>query len=383
MTTAATVKGSKDAGRIVAAPNRPLVAQCRATVTAEAVVGAKPKSSGGRWRINAGNEMQMVVEGVNLQQASWGKYPAPIRCVIDLAQAAFDKPVIPAFYAHIESMYATVGNWSGATITAEGIVADLTAYVPRTQAEEEILGYATAVKALLDQGHPWEASVGAYSADGIDGWELVPPGNTIACNGRSFDGDGDLPLYILRAARICEGSVVMYGADRDTGRIAAAAAALTSKETPMSQPAAAAPAPTANAIGADRIKTLRAAHPGHDAVVLAGLEAGKSDAEICTAVKDAQIASLTARAEAAETKLAAVPAAKPAPVVTAGKSETGEAAGAPGFSPASNTGTGTLTASKPAEFMRLRAEIGRETKLKGMALNEEVYARHPGLRPAV
>lgn len=372
MTVKADLGGSPAA---VLAPvqARPLIAQCRAQVTASEGPASK-KANAGRWRLNAGSEMRMTVWGVNMRAGPWGPQPEPIRCVIDMASAEFDKPVIPAFYAHIEAMWSTVGNWSNGEISASGIVADLTTYTPRTDAEADMFAYAVAVKSLIDQGHPWEASVGAYSALGLDGWELVPAGATVQCNGRSYDGAGDEPLYILRSARVCESSVVMYGADRDTGRLAAGRH--HPQGIPMTTPAApaapAAPVATAAAIDVARIKTLRAAHPGQEAVVLAQLEAGKTDAEIALAVKDAELVAL--RAELAASK--ANPAAPAKPVVTAGASETREAAKPPGFAAGSE-------AAATGDFMRLRAAIGVETKLKGMALNEEVYRRHPNLRPAV
>jgi hypothetical protein len=53
-------------------------------------------------------------------------------------------------------------------------------------------------------------------------------------NGRQYHGDGDSPLYILHNAQIYEASIVPFGADSVTGRIAASKTPPVKEETSMS-----------------------------------------------------------------------------------------------------------------------------------------------------
>jgi hypothetical protein len=202
---------------------RQLRAQCQ--VMAEAIQpaeGAKPKTNGGRWRLNAGSEMQTRVWGVNMRGSGWDEYPEPIRLVIDLATAQFAKPVIPALSDHITwSSAYTIGNWSNPEVTAAGMTADLRIYEPANEVQATAMAEGVRVKAFMDQGHPWEASIGCEPVNGIDDYQLVRAGQSVQVNGKTFSGDGDMPLYVLRNSRSHEASVVLFGADSDTGRVAA------------------------------------------------------------------------------------------------------------------------------------------------------------------
>jgi hypothetical protein len=349
---------------------RPLSALLTGEAVAQVDAGAKtPKTNGGRWRLNAGSEMQTMVWGVNMGRDG---YPEPIRCIIDLAAATFEAGVVPALFAH--SSYALIGRWSDLSASDEGIDGDLTLYLSKDAAEAAALPDALKVKVCMDHDHPWQASVGAYPADGVDGYERIDEDDEIELNGRTYSGAGELPLYVMRNACIFESSVVLWGADGNTGRIAAAlldpvthlraARAAASKE-----PSMATPAPVAAARGPSHLKTLLAANKGYETVVSAAFADDKSDAEIAALVsgaKDARIAELEAAA------------AKPATVPAKAALEAREAAAPPASAAAATVNTGSVELS----WSDARREVAGETKLKGMALNAATLAKYPHLEEA-
>lgn len=347
-------------------PSRPLAVRLAAEAVAK--VGDTPAKNDGRWRLNAGSVMLTYVWGVNMGRDG---YPQPIRLVIDLASFQFDAAVVPALYAH--SSYALVGNWKNCTVEADGVYGDLTLYKPANDIEAECMADAVRVAALLRQDHPWQCSLGCAPANGLDDYEPCDDDTEINGTTHAADDGSGYPLYVLRNGRGFEASIVLFGADSNTGRVAASLtdplshlSALRAQGTPM---------PTA-APAQDRLKTLLSAHPQHKALVaeLFANDPAVTDAAIVGAVKlaglEAQVATLTSERDALKTErdaLAAKLAAAPVkPVVQLG---------APAHPP---VGGGDETTA-PKTFAEARALLAKETGKKGFALNAEVRSRFPGL----
>lgn len=345
---------------------------CRVALVAVEQAADKPKVSGGRWRLNAGSEMIQVVRGLNMKQGGWGQYPAPIRCVIDLASAAFAKPVIRCLVNHREWSWTSdfgniVGQWIDAKISDAGIDASLRWLEARTDAERDVLATAIHARALVEQGDPMEASIGADTENGLKDFELVPAGTTISLNGRTYSGDGELPLYAVRNARIAEASLVPWGADDQTGQLAASLHPSTQDPTMTI---------------AARIKALRAKHPNREALILAALEADKTDEQISADVFAAERAEFEEQkkalaAEKQEHEQAKLAASKtPAKPATVRASDTG-AAGDP---PPPSAGQGGTVG--PKTFLEARAQVqAANPNLKGLALQAKVRESYPDLQP--
>lgn len=368
MTT--TEHGAEQAPRRGNAAPRPLFAACRAAL--QAAPAADPnaaKTNGGRWKLNAGSEMQMCIWGVNMQAGPWGPEPAPIRCVLDLATAKLESPTIRCLLDHIPAPSYVLGRWEGAQIDDQGVVASLTWLEPKTPDQATVLANAVLMKALVDQGDPMEVSIGASPAGGLADYESIADDEDAEVNGRVYAGAGDLPLFVLHNALISEASLVLWGADSDTGQVSARLAAHrhTLQESSMTQP-------LLTAGLASFVGSLIASFPGQEAAILAALSKA-TDATIEGDIRDqVRTAELTA-ARAQITSLQAA-AAKPAAPAVPPPAE--------GRPPGAGAAAGQLGAgATPADFYRLRAEIGAETKKKGLALNEEVYRRHPALRAAM
>lgn len=199
---------------------KPLLANAEKT-------GDGPENSAGRWRLNAGSEMMLRVGDLNGGE--------PIRVVLDVASAKFAARRIVALSEHEGRQ--VIGYWEkpeflGPLGSVEG---DLHMVRPTTEMEAKVLAEAVRVNALIKANVPIQTSIGAEA--GPDGkFELVPDGETVELNGQTYEGGGDTPLYILRGGLITEASVVTFGADAETGRLAAAKnpPIPSTKETPMS-----------------------------------------------------------------------------------------------------------------------------------------------------
>lgn len=200
---------------------KPLLANAERT-------GDGPENSAGRWRLNAGSEMYLTVPGLNSGKT--------IRVVLDVSSAKFAAKRIVALSEH-EGRHV-IGFWDNpAFIGAAGSVeGDLHMVRPSSQEEAQVLAEAVRLNALIKANVPIQTSIGAEA--GPDGeFELVPAGKSIEINGRKYEGGGETPLYILRGGLITEASVVTFGADAETGRLAARKPESTTpltKETPMS-----------------------------------------------------------------------------------------------------------------------------------------------------
>jgi len=197
---------------------KPLLANAERT-------GDGPANSAGRWRLNAGSEMILKVGTLNKGD--------PIRVVLDVVNAKFAAKRIVALSEH-EGCHV-IGFWENPSFSADGSTdADLHVVRPTSQEESAVLAEAVRLNALIKANVPIQTSIGAEA--GPNGkFELVPDGETIKINGQEYTGGGDLPLYILRGGLITEASVVTFGADAETGRLAAMKSTiLSTKETPMS-----------------------------------------------------------------------------------------------------------------------------------------------------
>lgn len=187
--------------------------------------GDGPSNGAGRWRLNAGSEMILQVGSLH-----GGK---PVRVVLDVVTAQFAAKRIVALSEH-EGRHV-IGFWENPSFAADGSTdADLFIVKPSSQEESVVLAEAVRLNALIKAQVPIQTSIGAEA--GPDGkFELVPEGTVIELNGREYSGSGDLPLYILRGGLITESSVVTFGADAETGRLAAMKQSTPlTKETPMS-----------------------------------------------------------------------------------------------------------------------------------------------------
>lgn len=250
-------------------------------------VGEATANRDGRWRLNAGNEMIVSVPSLNDGE--------PIRLVLDIASSKFAAAKVVALDNHDKDgkgIQSVVGFWDGAT--NDGFLeADLHVTTATTEAEGAALQEAVRLKAHIRNGVPIQASVGAEAGPGGK-WELVPEGSRITVNGREYQGAAgseDSPLYILRGGLITESSVVVFGADSETGRVAAAKITSPVVEAAMST-----------------LKAILGKYPEKHHGLVARLVAAETDeATITTKVhaaemedKDAIIARLNAALEAAK-----------------------------------------------------------------------------------
>jgi len=241
---------------------------------AEIATDAKPGEAG-RWRINGGNEMVVTIKGVNN-----GK---PMRAVLDLASVKLPTGRLIALADHQEER--PIGFWDGFAADPTGLYAMPHLAKAEGEVEAAVLADAVRLAALVRNGVPVQASVGVEPGS-TGTWEHVQPGLAVTLNGRTYSGDGELPLYVLRGAELFETSIVTFGADDDTGRLAAKLP--TPKDHPM---------PKAIEVLA---KLLARHDPKHHAMIAKCAAEDKTEQEADDAVKaadsadkDAQIAKLT------------------------------------------------------------------------------------------
>lgn len=186
-------------------------------------IGDGPEKSSGRWRVNAGSEMVMAIEGINDGN--------PIRVVVDLGSLSPRNPRIVALADHDPSK--VVGYWADFKIDPTVGVEAAFYCMALTPDEVAVMPDVAKVQAQVRNNVPIQASIGAVA--GPSGkWEKVAKGATVSINGKEYAGDGELPLYILRGGELFETSIVTFGADSETGRVAAAKKPPVETETPMS-----------------------------------------------------------------------------------------------------------------------------------------------------
>lgn len=345
-------------------------------------IGDGSEQATGRWRLNSGSEMLLNVPGLSDE---------PIRAVIDLASATFLTPRIVALDDH--EGRRVVGYWDKGEITGKGIEADLHLMQPKDEVEANVLAEAVRVAAIARSGVPIQVSVGAEP--GPSGtWEHIAPGLSVELNGRTYQG-GDDGLYVLRGAQIYEASIVTFGADSVTGRIAARHNPPVLREAPMS----------------DTLKKLLGKHPEKRHGLVARLVAeGNDEATIDTKVKaaddaekdaerEAEMAALKAERDDLKTKCAemeeklkqregAYEQPTSGSTAVAGKAKTGTAAEAArgstkGVQFGGTDGAEASDKAKPktvSQAMALEIEAGNT--LRGFKLREAVIRKYQNLERA-
>jgi hypothetical protein len=194
-------------------PHQPLTVRLLAT-------SAQPKGDG-LWLTYTGAAVRTWIPGLCGDQ--------DIDLVIDLATLTVAGPVIPALSDH----WAPVGSWSDVVIDATSILARLKLLdTPPESHGLMIFDKARELRLSISQNMPWQASIGAKPGpDG--GYERVNA--TLQVNGRTVEPGTQRPTYVLRGGVLTEQSIVLFGADDQTMKVAAAA--LTHRpnlELPMS-----------------------------------------------------------------------------------------------------------------------------------------------------
>lgn len=168
-------------------------------------------TSDGYWQIYTGVPAVTFMSELNRS--------GPINLIVDLdtLQARGDR--IAALLDHCQP----TGTWSEIAIDQTGIAARLTLLDGSDPATHGLPLFDAARQARLAiaQGFPWQASLGAIPDPARGGfYEQITEATMI--NGRQVV-PADLPLFVLRNGLLDESSVVLFGADGDTGKIAASA----------------------------------------------------------------------------------------------------------------------------------------------------------------
>jgi hypothetical protein len=350
----------------VAPSNRRLLAE-----SAEKI-GAGSAGSAGRWRLNAGSVMLVQIPELAAQDDGL------VAVILDLESATARTPRIVALAGHNSEQ--VIGYWDAITFSPAGMEADLHLVEPGNDAEREVLSEAVRVGALLRAQVPIQASVGAVPGAG-GRWEPVAAGATVTVNGRSYTAPSDTPCFILRGGECYESSVVTFGADSRTGRLAAR------RHTPIPIPEKTMPA---------NLKALLAKHPTRHALVANLVAEDKTDAEVDEAVKAADLDELKKRCEALSAENEAlkkengeIKAKLQADDYNQGKTEKNQEQEAAAKIAASGSATGVrfsgeskskTAAGEPADLVegmeRLQAE---KPALKGFALRAAAKAKWPSL----
>ncbi len=361
-------------------PQRPLFAMLTASVEAQPVKDQATKTNGGRWGLNAGSLMITAVRGLNTKHDSYGAYAGAIRLVVDLSSATFAKKVMPALGEHWWDKI--IGNWSNGEITAKGITADLKIYEARSEAEAAVIPEAIRAKALLDQGHPWQASIGAKPANGIADYEEIGEGEDVEVNGVTFTNDDpEMPLFVMRNGVVTEASICTFGADEDTGPLAA------SRRHGRLAASASQPTPKESSTMKYSLKVLLAAFAAHAGLVAEHVSAAQElpeDKQPTPEALQASIGAAVAKAELAakDAEIAALKAAgleKDKLIEAKGKAKGGvtAASATPPFQ-------GDDGSDAPTSLHGAMVQLaGENPKLKGFSLRSAALKRWPELRKTV
>jgi hypothetical protein len=171
--------------------HRPYSGLARAVATMVPVAG-KPD----RWVLNSGAEMALAIHGISL--IGEDGEPEAVRAVIDLSTFQAADATIIALRNHDRDK--PLGSWSGLAVDPEaGFAGNLALAQPSSPTS---LPDAREIADLLAVKSPLQASVGMRPDWARGGqWEKIPAGQSVQVNGRT----------------------VTFGADSDTGRMAAAA----------------------------------------------------------------------------------------------------------------------------------------------------------------
>lgn len=317
--------------------------RARSTCRTARALAPADQARDGRWAVYTGVEIVPHLDGPGTR---------PSRIVFDLAGLAPASPRIIALKDH--STFSTLGAWDGFAIEGGAVCLDLHLTRPTDEAEARALAEVVAIAAHLRNGVPIQCSIGAEwdPADQV----LVPPGQTIEVNGQAWAGAGELPLYVVKRARLTEASLVTFGADSNTRKVAASAA-----NPPTDPPMSDDTKPT-EPTKPDATAALNAAAEGITKAVagLTNLVAKLADITVQPppAKDDKEPDGDEAKAKASAT------AAKGVAYATAG-----------GNTPGSNAAAPTSLAQAMAQLQ------AQHPQLKGIALHRAACAAHPNLAP--
>jgi hypothetical protein len=331
------------------APPHPLM-----TARLLAAVPALAKGDG-LWLTYTGGVVRTWIPGLNGDDE--------INLVIDLATLTAAGPTIPTLADH----WVPVGTWSEVAINPTEILSRLKLLdAPAESFGLYMFDRARELRLSMQQGLPWQASIGAKV--GPDGrFELLTAPAMV--NGQQVELSPERPTYVLRGGILTEQSIVLFGADDQTMRVAASAARLlppTKDHTMSSEKTIKERLDALTAkLGAPRRPQL--------AVMLAE---GCTDDEAVSKVKDeetaalqAQVADLTSKLEAM-TKTNAELAEKLAALAPA-KGGEGDGAG--------TTGAALTAGPKTQQQAILSAKDADGKPLKGFAALNAARAAHPHL----
>ena len=333
-----------------------------------AEVDTAPRTDGkkrdGRWKLNAGSVMQVVIPDLSDDL---------VDVVLDLESCTFSKKSILALSEHDKR--SVVGKWEDLQADGTGVYGDLFLVDVENENEAVVLSEAIRFRALVRNQVPVEVSVGVHCGE-KGHYEEVH--DKAVVNGRLYE-KGDRPLYILRNGVIYESSLCSFGADSDTGKIAATSHKPGKKETTMS----------------DKLKVLLAKFAEkHHGLVARCVAEGVDEAVITTKVqeadhsdalraKDQEIETLKASLQAKDQEIETLKAAK---TETTKVSETspldakGSEKGVRFGATEGGKPTGELEAKKAGvKTMTDAIQFCREQnkELKGLALRKEARRLFP------
>lgn len=315
--------------------------RARATCRTARALAPADQARDGRWAVYTGVEIVPHLDGPGTR---------PSRIVFDLAGLTPATPRIIALKDHCT--FSTLGAWDGFAIEVGEVCLDLHLTRPADEAEARALAEVVAIAAHLRNGVPIQCSIGAEwdPADQV----LVPPGQSIEVNGQTYYGAGELPLYVVMRARLTEASLVTFGADSNTRKVAASASNPPT-DPPMS----------------DDTKPTEPTKPDACASLNAAAESiTKAVAGLTTLV--AKLADITVQPPPKDDKEPAGDEAKAKASATAGK--------AVAFATANGNGPGNAAA--PASLVQAMAQLqAQNPQLKGIALHRAACAAHPTLAP--
>jgi hypothetical protein len=216
--------------------------RARATAALAQALAAPDQVRDGRWLVYGGGVMVPHLFGINGDE--------PARIVVELSSLVIPPGRRVALADH--STYQVLGAWDGIAIEATGLTADLHLTRPATPDEAGPLSDVVRYAAHLRNGVPLQTSIGISCAAP----ELIRAGASVEVNGQTYRGDGELPLYVFRGAILDEISLVTFGADDTTRRIAAT----RTEPTPTSAKATAmSDEPTTDDTKPDAMATMAAA----------------------------------------------------------------------------------------------------------------------------
>jgi hypothetical protein len=279
-----------------------------------------------------------------------------IDLVIDLATLTVAAPTIPALSDH----WCPVGAWSDIAIDASSILSRLKLLdTPAESRGLQMFDRALELRLSIEQNLPWQASIGAKPGpDG--GYERVNA--TLQVNGRTIEPSTQRPTYVLRGGVLTEQSIVLFGADDQTMKVAASAITTRPSGAPMSDKPI-----------KERLAALTARFgEARRSYLAAKLGEGCTDEEVVVDVekeKDAQLAALTTKLAEAEKKNAEL-AEQLAALKPAEGTETPPASGA----------SGSQLAAPKTRMQAQLAAVGPDGKpLRGFQALRYAQAKHPTL----